>query len=105
MPAKNVLREFAPGRYYHIYSRGVAKQPIFIDANDKHKFLSIVERHLDPANTTIRYDGVAYRKFDSELELLCYCLMGSHFHLLVYLAGEGELLSEFVRSVCTAYTM
>lgn len=105
MPAKNVLREFAAGHYYHIYNRGVAKQPIFLDAADKQKFLKIIERHLDPGGVALRHDGVPYRKFDVEIELLCYCLMGNHFHMLVYLSGEGEALSEFMRSICTAYTM
>lgn len=105
MPAKNVVREFAPGQYYHVYNRGVAKQLVFLDTADKQKFLSIVERHLDPDNSATRYDGVPYRKFNGEIELLCYCLMGNHFHLLIYLKGEGEAFSEFMRSVCTAYTM
>jgi len=105
MPSRNVVREFAPDNYYHIYNRGVAKQPIFIDAADKQKFLDILERHLDPNNASQRYDGVRYRKFDKNMELLCYCLMGNHFHMLVYLKSEGQNISEFMRSVCTAYTM
>lgn len=105
MPSRNVIREFAPGNYYHIYNRGVAKQVIFPDAASKQKFVEIIERHLDPANTDCRYDGVRYRKFDEEVEMTCYCLMGNHFHMLVYLNGEGEALSELMRSLCTAYTM
>lgn len=105
MPARNVLREFASGNFYHIYNRGVAKQVIFQDAADKQKLLSIIKRHLDPGDTELRSDGVSYRKFDNDLELLCYCLMGNHFHMLIYLKGEAESLSEFIRSLSTAYTM
>lgn len=105
MPARNVIRQFTADNYYHLYNRGVAKQVIFPDAESKQKFLSIIERHLDPNNTSQRYDGVTYRKFNQDIELLCYCLMGNHFHMLVYLAGDERALSEFMRSVCTAYTM
>jgi len=105
MPAKNVIREFAPDNYYHVYNRGVAKQPVFLDAQDKQKFLHIIERHLDPDNAERREDGQIYRKFDQDLELLSYCLMGNHFHMLIYLVGNGDRLAEFMRSVCTAYTM
>lgn len=99
------MREFAPGNYYHVYNRGVAKQSIFLDAADKKKFLSILERHLDPNNTSVRYDGAPYRKFNQGVELLCYCLMGNHFHLLFYLSDDSTAISELIRSVSTAYTM
>lgn len=105
MPSRNVLREFAPGNYYHVYNRGVAKQPIFLDAADKQKFLDILERHLNPNSDMVRQDGVPYRKFDQEVDLVCYCLMGNHFHLLLYLKEGNEAVSELVRSVSTAYTM
>jgi hypothetical protein len=80
MPSKNIVKLYAPHQYYHVYNRGVAKQTIFHDAQDKKKFLSILARHLDPENTERRYDGVAYEKF-LNLELLSYCLLGNHFHL------------------------
>ena len=81
MPAKNSLNIYVPNQYYHVYNRGVAKQSIFLDAEDKRKFLSILARHLDISNGEKRYDGVTYEKFP-DLELLCFCLMGNHFHLL-----------------------
>ena len=41
MPAKNSLKVYVLEHYYHVYNRGVAKQTIFLDAEDKKKFLQI----------------------------------------------------------------
>lgn len=105
MPARNVIREYAPHEYYHVYNRGVAKQTIFYDATDKRQFLEILARHLDPQDKSTKNNGVPYRKFDQDLELLCYCLMGNHFHLLFYLGEDKDVLKEYMQSVLTAYSM
>lgn len=104
MPGKNTLKIYAPGHYYHVYNRGVAKQTIFCDAEDKKKFLQILSRHLDPANKSTRYDGVIYEKFTT-LELLSYCLMGNHYHLLFYLGDNDQELKKLMQSVGTSYSM
>lgn len=105
MPARNIVKQFESDSYYHIYNRGVAKQRIFVDPTDKRQFISILSRHLDEANQTFKSDGVAYRKFNRELEILSYCLMGNHFHLLVYQLQNPQAITDFMRCVLTAYTM
>ena len=82
MPSRNVIKEYATNQYYHVYNRGVAKQPIFLDSHDKAQYMKILKRHLDPTDTSTKADGLSYRKFDQDIELLCYCLLGNHFHLL-----------------------
>ena len=42
MPARNTIREFEAPAYYHVYNRGAGGRDIFIDAQDKHKFLSLL---------------------------------------------------------------
>jgi putative transposase len=105
MPSRNIRREYAPHEFYHVYNRGVAKQPIFLEAADKRQFLKILARHLDPADTSTKNDGVTYRKYDQDIELLCYCLMGNHFHLLVYMGEDETSLKSLMQAVLTAYTM
>ncbi len=105
MPSRNSIKRYAPNEYYHAYNRGVAKQLIFHDSQDKDHFLKIIARHLDPMNTDKRHDGVAYEKFDKELELLSFCLMGNHFHLLFHMGESTEALRKFMQSLQTAYTM
>lgn len=105
MPSRNILREYAPYSYYHIYNRGVNKQAIFQESADKNHFLKILSRHLDPSNTDTKGDGTTYRKFNDEIEILCFCLMGNHFHLCVYMKEDASSLKSFMQSVLTAYTM
>lgn len=105
MPSRNVIKQYASPGFYHVYNRGVAKQSIFVDAQDKKQFVKIMSRHLDAEDTSTKNNGLIYRKFDEDLELSCYCLMGNHFHLLFYLKGDTGALHTFMQSVCTAYTM
>lgn len=105
MPGRNIVKYYAPQSYYHVYNRGVAKLPIFLDEYDKRQFLKIVGRHLDPADMSTKEDGVPYRKFNDQLELLCYCLTRNHFHLLFYQLSDDRALTEFMRAVVTAYSM
>jgi putative transposase len=105
MPAKNTVKQYAADMYYHVYNRGVAKQVVFHDAEDKKHFLKIIGRHLDPENTDVRYDGAPYEKYEDQLELLCYCLMGNHFHLLLYMKNGETAVKKFMHSLSTSYTM
>lgn len=99
MPSRNIIKEFAPDNYYHIYSRGVAKRSIFMDARDKRMFLKIVARYLETSKKA------KYRAFDTEIELLCFCLMNNHFHLLIYQFENPTAITDFMRRVLTTYTM
>lgn len=105
MPSRNTIKAYSPYSYYHVYNRGVAKQAIFHDADDKKHFLRIIARHLDPDNDDKRYDGMAYTKFCSQLELLSYCLMGNHFHMLLYMDDSQDSIKQFMQSLCTSYSM
>lgn len=105
MPSRNVVKQFDVHSYYHVYNRGVGGQQIFKEAADKQQLLKIIARHLDPSDNSTKNDGSTYRKFNGELELLCYCLMGNHFHLLFYQDEEPRAVTEFMRSILTAYTM
>lgn len=105
MPAKNIVKQFTEHSYYHVYNRGVAKQNIFIDQADKRYFLALIDRHLNPQNSKVNKIGMPYRKFDATLELLCYCLMGNHFHFLFHMGESRTAITDFMRSISTAYTM
>ena len=58
---------FTPENVYHIYNRGNNKQPIFFDDRNYRFFLNKINKQLSPIS-----------------ELLCWCLMPNHFHLMVY---------------------
>ena len=58
---------FTPENVYHIYNRGNNKQPIFFNDRNYHFFLNKINKQLSPIS-----------------EILCWCLMPNHFHLMVY---------------------
>ena len=53
------------GAFYHVFNRGVNRQPIVFDAADRKLFFSLLAEMV--------------RKFD--IRLVGYCLMTNHFHL------------------------
>ncbi|NCN08033.1 hypothetical protein GW944_00490 [Candidatus Parcubacteria bacterium] len=99
---------FALGEYYHLYSRGVDKRPIFLDQNDKDRFVRLlfVCNGLKP---------IVYRDIKN-LPLLsietgekivaigAYCLMSNHFHFLVREMKEGGT-TKFMSKLLTAYSV
>ncbi len=103
MPIRNTTKQYDAPAYYHIYNRGAGDALIFLDDQDRHKFLSLFARHLDSNDLSKKTDGSQYDKYD--LELIAYCLMGNHFHLLVYQETDPQAITQLMRSVATAYTM
>lgn len=61
------LRIEYPGAFYHVFSRGVAKQIIYQSDEDRIKFLDFLKI------TVKRHNWILH----------AYCLMDNHFHLLV----------------------
>ena len=53
--------------YYHILLRGIGKQNIFLDDEDRKKFLEILSKY----------------KEELKYEINAYCLMSNHIHLLI----------------------
>lgn len=103
MKVKNKYRYFDAPAYYHIFNRGVAKLPIFLDAQDKYKFLSLIDRYTCNSHDERRGDGLAYPSYD--VRIAAYCLMGNHFHLMIYQEGDPSQISGFMKSLLTAYSM
>ena len=63
--------------YYHIYNRGTNRENIFIEERNYDLFLRLYEKHLLPVT-----------------DLCVYCLLRNHFHLLVRVKSEEEILSN-----------
>lgn len=104
MPSRNTIRYDvdADDQYYHVYARGASRKDIFLDADDFSYFLSLFARYLD-SGKTISKTGVVYPNYSGTIELLAYCQMTNHFHLLVYQKDKGAL-SSFMRSFMTSYS-
>lgn len=104
MPTKNAIKPYAPDSYYHVYNRGVNKQPIFGNDSDKAYFLSLLKRYLSP-ETVVRKGHVDYSSFWGKIDLLAYCLMDNHFHLLFYQHNDQEAIASLMRRFMTSYSM
>ncbi|CAN5667464.1 hypothetical protein BH23PAT2_BH23PAT2_00780 [soil metagenome] len=102
MPSRNVIKTDVSESYYHIYARGNNKQAIFIDSFDYDYFINLFERYLSKSKK-ISKTGVGYPCYSSSIELICYCLMPNHFHLLIYQKNAG-FMSKLMRSTMTSYS-
>lgn len=104
MPSKNIIKDFLPESYYHIYNRGVAKQKIFLDEQDYKTFLSYLKIYLTKKDESKKLAPTRQLKnFFEELILLAYCLMPNHFHLFIWQKNERSM-ANFMRSIATKYS-
>lgn len=103
--------KFAEGEYYHIYNRGVDKRKIFLDKRDHSRFLYLLYACNDNSallNSQFYYRGLASIEKEKErdllVDILCFCLMPNHFHLLLRQRVSGGI-SNFMQKIGTGYTM
>ena len=73
-------------QYYHVYNRGNNYEKIFFEEKNFNYFLSKVDKC-----------------FESKIDLIAYCLMPNHFHLLVMVKQNGKL-EEAMQRISTGYT-
>lgn len=103
MPAKNTVKEFIPQAYYHVYNRGIEKRVIFCDDQDYTVFLGLLKKYLIGDNHNIN-NRHKFTPMSGRIELLAYCLMPNHFHLLIY-QEDRRAMTELMRRVTTGYVM
>lgn len=70
---------------YHLILRGINRRTIFVDDEDKVRFIE----------TLIRYKKI------SGYNIFAYCLMGNHLHLLVKTSAEP--LEQIMRRICGSF--
>lgn len=102
MPSRNTVKQYDTQAFYHVYNRGAGGQKIFKDTQDRQKFLSFIARYATPKDERDEPEAL-YPEYD--IEVNAYCLMGNHFHLLLYQNENREAISGFMRSVLTSYSM
>ena len=110
MPSKNTIRIYLAGGYYHIYNRGVEKREIFLDETDYEIFLYYLKSYLlspdSPEHKRLPFSlHYEYSSCDlyKRINLLAYCLMPNHFHLMVKQLDEKAII-EFMKRLSNAYT-
>lgn len=79
-------RQDEPGSWHHVINRGIAKRPLFEDRTDIRFFLSRLAREVRRGR----------------LEIHCWCVLTTHFHLLV--RSPARALSEALRRAQNEYS-
>ncbi len=106
MPTRNI--EFSIGEYYHIYSRGVDKRPIFLDDRDRERFVKLLYiANSDSSVHLSNYQGwvlASIPKGKCTCAIGAWCLMPNHLHLLMKEIIEGGI-SRFLHRLLVSYSM
>jgi len=102
---------FSVDEYYHLYTRGVDKRPVFLDERDHWRFLMLLyvcnskpTIHLSDYGQKDLADVFSVDRGETLVDIGAYCLMPNHFHLLIREKVEGGI-SLFMQKLLTAYTM
>lgn len=93
MPKRKI--PFLTSLYYHLYNRGVAKQPIFLEEKDYKIFVRLMSRFVESQGST---------KKRLHVSLVCFCLMPNHFHILLKQENDHGIV-DFLQRFLTAYSM
>lgn len=101
MPCRNIVKMYDVNTYYHLYNRGVEKRKIFLDDQDYAVFMGLLKRHLD-VDLVVGSHGRQYKWLADEVEIIAFCLMPNHFHLLLYQI-EIDAVTKLLRAVCSSY--
>lgn len=101
--------------FYHIYNRGVNQQPIFNDRRDYKRFAILLKfynftdyplrfsKFLLLSNDQRKEIWRRLEKSDTYTDLISYCLMPNHFHLLLK-QNKDKGISKFMANLQNSYT-
>jgi putative transposase len=119
MAKKNSRKVYVKDGYYHIYNRGVEKRNIFEDEKDYKVFLGYLKQYLSPIpdlgksakkkkeylqNPVLLVNPRVPKNYHGKIELVAFCLMPNHFHLLIKQDDE-KAMKEFLHSLTIRYSM
>jgi len=101
---------FAPGEWYHCFSRGVDKRTVFESSADFQRFLELIflvnstERIHRSDLKVSREKLFTLERPETLVSIGAYALMSNHFHLVLY-EKTGTGISTFMRRLGIAYAM
>lgn len=112
MPARNV--QFANDEFYHVVKRGVEQRTIFLDDEDRFRFINSLLvfndanpapwsmrafwSQRDPASLSHPLGTVDYKPKNPFVEIHAFALMDNHFHLLLRQIQENGI-SHFMNKL------
>ncbi len=109
--------QFEENHIYHIYNRGVDKRKVFLKNTDYlyfiHDLFELNNIKKDPNNSRYFKNNQMMKmmkvrpsslKRELLVEVLGFCLMPNHYHLILKQKSEGGI-SKFMQKVGTGHTM
>ncbi len=90
---------FEVGEHYHIFNRGVDRQPVFFSRENYLFFLRRMGQYLCGINPPEWNESLQETR---SCQILAYCLMPNHYHLLVQICAET--FSASMQSLSQSYT-
>lgn len=87
--------QFEEDQFYHIYSRGVDKRFVFLDEQDRFRFINTLYTLNNFLNIPYRFNLFTLEprdlltRIDPYVEIGAGCLMLSHYHPFTYSKEEG----------------
>jgi len=114
MPTRKPMLE---NSVFHIFNRSIAQFEIFRDEKDFERFIwmirffSIPQKRLSFSKLRRDYKEHHWREkiqslaelFPSEIQIIAYCLMPTHFHLVVF-QKKPYAISKFIKKLLASYT-
>lgn len=109
MPARNIVKTYVAGGYYHIYNRGVEKRDIFQDKQDCVVFQRYLKLYLaNPSEVASiqvpRIQSFLRHNMHNELDLLAFSLMPNHIHIEIKQQNKDSI-AKFMKRLTTSYVM
>lgn len=99
---------FANDEIYHVFNRGVEKRQIFLEEADFYRFIETI-KYYQIKSPLVRFSfrnrlNIIKHKVDITLlvEIICFCLMPNHFHLLLRQLDEGGI-TLFLNRISNSY--
>lgn len=101
---------FASGQFYHVFNRGVEKRTTFIDRRDYNRFIDSLN-YYRARDQHVRFSfrgRIAVLNKDISpgplfAEVVSYCLMPNHFHLLLKQVNDNGI-TTFLSKLSNSYT-
>ena len=104
--------QLAQARYFHVYNKSISGFQIFRAPANASRFIQTLSYYRAPhtqmsfsqAIRTNTYQPTsALTHVNNSLHILAYCIMPTHYHLLVNVDG-AQTLSQFISVVENSYT-
>lgn len=107
------------GEYYHVYNRGNSKQNIFLDDEDRERFVKLLylcnsERGVNFRDDIIdkAIDAWDFNREQAIVSIGAWVIMPNHFHIYVTSKilpedrprGDESTITEFMRKLSTGYS-